>query len=347
MTTVRERTEGRMSFAERLVAAWYTPGLTPLVAALLPLSLLFRLAVAVRRKAYRLGQASLPVPVVVVGSIVVGGSGKTPLTKALAESLTQRGWKPGIVSRGYGGSNVSPRAVSRGDDPAIVGDEPLLLAATGLPVWIGRDRVASARALVAAHRDCNLILSDDGLQHYALRRDFEIAVIDAARGLGNGHVLPAGPLREPASRLREVDAVVTLAAGSASSGERGGERESAMWYEPLAWRSLTDAAAVADTARWRAGPVHALAGIGNPQRFFALLRSSGLDPVCHPFPDHHHFVPEDLELPGAAAILMTEKDAVKCVPFADARCWYLPIRARIDPELVERVERRLRGLQAA
>ena len=336
-----------MSFAERLVATWYTPGLTPLAAALLPAALLFRLGVAVRRNAYRFARAALPVPVVVIGSIVVGGSGKTPLTKALAEALAQRGWRPGIVSRGYGGSNVAPRAVSRADDPAIVGDEPLLLAATGLPVWVGRDRVATARALVAAHRDCNLILSDDGLQHYALRRDFEIAVVDAARGLGNGWLLPAGPLREPASRLREVDAIVTLVAERASRSESGDGRRSEMWYEPLPWRGLTDASAVADTARWRAGPLHAVAGIGDPQRFFALVRSLGLDPVCHAFPDHHRYVRQDLELPGAAAILMTEKDAVKCAAFADARCWCLPIRARIAPELIERVERKLRGLQAA
>ena len=336
-----------MSFAERLVATWYAPGLTPLAAALLPLSLLFRLAVTVRRKAYRLVQAPLPVPVVVVGSILVGGTGKTPLTRALAEALAQRGWKPGIVSRGYGGSNVAPRAVTRADDPAIVGDEPPLLAATGLPVWIGRDRVAAARALVAAHREVDLILSDDGLQHYALRRDFEIAVVDAARGFGNGRLLPAGPLREPASRLREVDAVVTLVAANAAPGEGGGERASAMRYEPLPWRSLTDANAVADTARWRAGTVHALAGIGDPQRFFDLVRSLGLDPVCHAFPDHHRYAREDLALPDATAILMTEKDAVKCAAFADARCWCLPIRARIAPELVERAERKLRGLQAA
>jgi tetraacyldisaccharide 4'-kinase len=335
-----------MSFAERLVATWYAPRLTPLAAALLPPALLFRLAVAVRRKAYRFAQAALPVPVVVVGSIMVGGSGKTPLTKALAEALAQRGWRPGIVSRGFGGSNVAPRAVSRNDDPAIVGDEPPLLAATGLPVWVGRDRVATARELLAAHRECNLILSDDGLQHYALRRDFEIAALDAARGLGNGRLLPAGPLREPASRLDEVDAVVTLVAAPDSQAKNA-DRESEMWYEPLAWRSLTDASAVADAARWREGTVHALAGIGDPQRFFALVRGLGLDPVCHAFPDHHRYVREDLELPGAAAILMTEKDAVKCAAFADARCWCLPIRARIAPELVERVERKLRGFQAA
>ena len=339
-----------MSFAERLVATWYTPGLTLLAAALLPLSLLFRLAVTLRRRAYRarlVHTAALPVPVIVVGSIVVGGAGKTPLTRALAEALTARGWKPGIVSRGYGGTNAAPRVVRPGDDSALVGDEPLLLADAGLPVWVGRDRAAAARSLIAANRECDVLLSDDGLQHYALPRDFEIAVIDAARGLGNGYLLPAGPLREPASRLREVDAVVTLVAAAGPQPARDGGRESVMCYDPLPWRNLAQPDAVADPARWRAGAVHAIAGIGDPRRFFELLRRLGFDPVCHAFPDHHRYVRADLELPGATAILMTEKDAVKCAAFADARCWYLPIRARIDPALVERVERKLRGRQAA
>jgi tetraacyldisaccharide 4'-kinase len=339
-----------MSFAERLVATWYAPGLTPLAAALLPLSLLFRLAMTLRRWAYRarlLHTAALPVPVIVVGSIVVGGAGKTPLTRALAEALAARGWKPGIVSRGYGGTNVAPRVVRPGDDPELVGDEPLLLADAGLPVWVGRDRSAAARSLIATDRECDVLLSDDGLQHYALSRDFEIAVIDAARGVGNGYLLPAGPLREPVSRLREVDAVVTMVAAPGPQPARDGGRESVMWYEPLPWRSLAYPDAAADPARWRAGAVHAIAGIGDPRRFFDLLRRLGFAPVCHAFPDHHRYVRADLELTGATAILMTEKDAVKCAVFADARCWYLPIRARIDSALVERVERKLRGPQAA
>ena len=335
-----------MSLADRLVATWYTHALTPLAAALLPLSLLFRLAVAIRRGAYRLARgATLPVPIVVVGSIVAGGVGKTPLTRALAEALAARGWKPGIVSRGYGGTNVSPRPVRASDDPAVVGDEPPLLADGGLPVWIGHDRVAAARALIAAHPECNLLLADDGLQHYALRRDFEIAVVDAARGLGNGHLLPAGPLREPPSRLREVDAVVTLVAAAGARPVESGEIP--MWYEPLPWRNLADPRAAADPGRWAAGPVHAVAGIGDPRRFFDLVRSFGLAPACHAFPDHHRYVRADLDFPGATAILMTEKDAVKCRVFADARFWCLPIRARVDPALVERVERKLRGPEAA
>jgi len=338
-----------MSLADRLVAAWYAPTLTPLAAAMLPLSLLFRGAVALRRWAYRIGlfpSSAPPVPVVVVGGIVVGGSGKTPLTCALAQALAARGWRPGIVSRGHGGDQSGPRAAAVGDDPSRVGDEPPLLATTGFPVWIGRDRAGAARALVAAHPECNVLLSDDGLQHYALRRNFEIAAIDGSRGLGNARLLPAGPLREPRSRLREVDAVVRLT-GTQYDTPAGDGRETAMWHEPLAWRNLVDARVVADLAGWRAGVVHAVAGIANPQRFFDLLRDLGLRPVCHAFPDHHRYARGDIEFGDAVAILMTEKDAVKCAAFADAHCWCLPIQARIDSALVDRVERMLHGRQTA
>jgi tetraacyldisaccharide 4'-kinase len=340
-----------VALSERLVAAWYAPGLTPLTAALLPLSVFVRAAVAVRRWAYRRGLlpgAWLPVPVVVVGSIVLGGVGKTPLVRALGAALVQRGRHPGIVSRGYGGRSSAPRAVRPGDDPAVVGDEPLLIAADALPVWIGRDRVAAARALLAAHPDCDVVLADDGLQHYALRRNFEIAVIDEARGFGNGLILPAGPLREPRSRLEHVDALVRLCAAEPAVPARDSAgRESVMTHEPLPWRNLARPEAVADPAAWRAGAIHAVAGIGNPARFFELLRRLGLDPVCHAFPDHHQYRREELQLPDATVILMTEKDAVKCAAFADGRCWYLPIRARIEPALIARLERAIRGRQAA
>ncbi|HEV3238806.1 MAG TPA: tetraacyldisaccharide 4'-kinase [Casimicrobiaceae bacterium] len=338
-----------VAFSERLVAAWYAPGLTPLTATLLPLSLLFRAVTALRRWAYRQGvlrSIALPVPVVVVGSIVAGGTGKTPLVRALGAALAQQGWRPGIVSRGYGGRNRLPRAVAPGDDPAVVGDEPLLVAADALPVWIGRDRVAVARALLAAHPDCDLIVADDGLQHYALRRNFEIGVIDAARGFGNGRLLPAGPLREARSRLEHVDALVRLTTDVPSPGDGSG-RETTMTHEPLPWRNVARPDAVADPALWREGVVHAVAGIGNPPRFFALLHRLGLNPVCHAFPDHHRYVAADLAFPDATAILMTEKDAVKCAAFADGRCWFLPIRARIDPALIARLERTIRGRQAA
>lgn len=340
-----------MAFSDRLVAAWYAPGLTPLTAAMLPLSLLAGVTIAVRRWAYRRGllrSSWLPVPVVVVGSIVIGGVGKTPLVRALCAALLQNGRQPGVVSRGYGGRNRVPRAVASGDNPAEVGDEPLLIAADATPVWIGRDRVAAARALLEAHPDCDVIVADDGLQHYALQRNFEIAVIDEARGIGNGWMLPAGPLREPRARLAHVDARVYLTAGDPATSKRDESgQDTVMRYEPLPWRNLVRADAPADPNTWRGGTVHAVAGIGNPQRFFDLLRRLGLDPICHAFPDHHHYLRAEIEFPDATVILMTEKDAVKCAAFADGRCWYLPIRARIEPALVARLEGAIRGRQAA
>jgi tetraacyldisaccharide 4'-kinase len=342
-----------MTFAERLVAAWYASRLTPLTLPLVPLSVLYAGAVALRRRLYRAGvlrARRLPVPVVVIGNITVGGSGKTPLVAALAAALAARGWRPGIVSRGYGrragAAGDAPLLVARDSDPALVGDEPVLLARAGLPVAVAADRVAAASALLAAHPECNVILADDGLQHLRLARDVEIAVIDAARGLGNGWRLPAGPLREARSRLATVDAVVALC--------RDGDRASAAWPGALAMTLAGDvfhrvdgSGITAGADAFRGAGVHALAGIGNPERFFGALRTLGIGAVAHSFPDHHRFSAADLALPGATAILMTEKDAVKCAAFADARCWYLPVTARLDPALVDRIEEKLRGPQAA
>jgi tetraacyldisaccharide 4'-kinase len=336
-----------MPFSERLIAAWYRPRLTALTALLWPASLVFRAAVAIRRLLYRAGileSSAVRAPVVIVGSIVVGGSGKTPFVRALALSLADAGLHPGLVARGYGGGNAAPRRVRPDDDASIVGDESLILAADGFPVWIGRDRVAAARALLAAHAECDVVLTDDGLQHYALRRDFEIAVIDDARGLGNGCMLPAGPLREPVARLRGVNSVVRLVddVGASTSKDEG-----AMSYETLPWRNVVHPDVTADPEAWHRGELHAVAGIGDPPRFFALLRRLGFNPVCHAFPDHHRYTRGELAFPGATAILMTEKDAVKCRAIADGRLWYLPIRARIDPALVARVARTIRGRQTA
>lgn len=339
-----------MTFADRVVAAWYTPRLTPLAALLWPLSVVFRAAVALRRALFRAGvlrSQRLPVPVVVVGNVTVGGAGKTPLTCALAAALAQRGFHPGIVSRGYGGNATAARAVARADDPREVGDEPLILAATGFPVWIGRDRVAAAGGLLAAHPECDVLLCDDGLQHYRLARTVEVAVVDAARGLGNGLALPAGPLREPASRLAEVDAVVRLVARGDTPATGGWGHTTAMTYEPLPWRNLVDAARAADPAEWRGREVHAVAGIGHPQRFFELVRMLGIAAIEHALPDHHAFTVADLAYPAAAAILMTQKDAVKCAGIADARCWYLPLSAVLDPALPALVENKIRGSQTA
>ena len=339
-----------MTFATRLVATWYTPRVSPLAALLWPLSILYRFLVAVRRVLFRVGllrSQMLPVPVIVVGNINAGGVGKTPLTHALAEQLVQRGFTPGIVSRGYGGSNVAPRAVVEGDDPKVVGDEPLLHATAGFPVWIGRDRAQAARGLLRAEPGCDVILADDGLQHYALERTMEIVVIDASRGFGNGLMLPAGPLREPVSRLDDVDAVVRLVARDVPRPAAASGAQTLMTHEPLPWRNLVHLDRVADPSQWRGMEIHALSGIGNPQRFFDMVASLGIAARCHAFPDHYDFTAGDIAFPGAGAILMTQKDAVKCMAFADERCWYLPLRALVDPALVALVLEKIRGFKAA
>lgn len=333
-----------MPFADRLVAAWYAPGLTLLAAVLSPLSALYAAGIAARRSLYRSGllrATRVRVPVVVVGNLVAGGSGKTPLAIALAEALAARGWHPGLVSRGYGRRGDAPRIVAPGDDPSIAGDEPLLLAATGCPVAVGRRRADAARLLLDAAPACDVIVADDGLQHYALARDVEVAAVDQARGFGNGLMLPAGPLREPRARLAEVDAVVRLVDAHAWRAAGDG-RESLMAHEPVRWRNLAEPARVESPATFRPSAAWAVAGTANPGRFFALVRALGIDARTRAYPDHHPFVAGDLALPGAEAILMTAKDAVKCRAFADPRAWALEIRARIDPALVDLIEEKLR-----
>jgi len=338
-----------MTLGERLVATWYAPKKTALAWTLRPLSLVFRALVALRRAAYRISvlrAQTLSVPVIVVGNLTVGGAGKTPLALALAQALAERACRAGIVSRGYGGTNVAPRAVATGDDPRVVGDEALLYAHAGLPIWIGRDRAAAAQALVAANPHTDVVIADDGLQHYRLGRGLEIVVIDAARELGNGLLLPAGPLREPPARLNEADAIVRLVARDDAHPGRTGHA-TRMWLETLPWRNVAQPDRVPAFDEWRSGSVHAVAGIANPDRFFALVHKLGIDAQCHPFADHHFFVREDLDFAGARAILMTEKDAVKCAALADDRFWYLPVRARLDPALVELVLGKIHGYQAA
>src|SRR5438874_1170469 len=269
-----------MPFADHLVATWYAPKPTLLARALWPLSLVFRALVAFRRALYRVGLLrahALRVPVIVVGNLTVGGAGKTPLALALASALAERGHHPGIVSRGYGGSNVMPRAVAPGDDPHVVGDEPLLYAKGALPIWIGRRRSAAAQALAEAHPNVDVVIADDGLQHYALARTMEIIVVDAAREVGNGMLLPAGPLREPATRLLEADAVVRLVSRDDAYPAPAGAPSTRMWLETLPWRNLAQAELAPTFDAWEPGTVHAVAGIAHPERFFALLQKLGLE----------------------------------------------------------------------
>jgi len=317
---------------------------------LAPLSALFAAGAALRRALYRsriLPAARLPVPVVVVGNISAGGSGKTPLVAALARALREHGFAPGVVSRGYGRRSerrAQPLIVTSTSDAELVGDEPLLLARAGSPVAVAADRAAAARALLAAHPSCNVVICDDGLQHYRLARDVEIAVVDGTRGLGNGWLLPAGPLREPRSRLASVDAVVVLDRTRALDF---GPATYAMTLEPKPLRRVNAPAIERPIAELAGKRVHAVAAIGHPDRFFAQLAALGLHVVAHPFADHHAFVASDLSFGDTAPVVMTEKDAVKCEAFADERCWYLPVEATVEPALVARVVEKLRGSQAA
>ena len=315
---------------------WYR--ITPLHLLLLPISLLFRLIVATRRLLFRFGILSsvkLPVPVIIVGNITVGGTGKTPLTLWLAEQLLADGWHPGIISRGFGGSGSKPQEVLPGSDPAAVGDEPVLMAQRQLcPVWVGRDRPAAALAVLQAHPECDIILSDDGLQHYRLQRDVEIVVVDGLRRFGNGFLLPAGPLREAPSRLREVDAVV-INGGKVAPGEYLMQLEGVHFY------NLLNPEITATAADFQGQSVHAIAGIGHPERFFRHLNKLGLTVQTHPYPDHHHYSAADLAFEGSNALLMTEKDAVKCSAFADEKCWVLRVDAQLDSALTQLILKKI------
>jgi tetraacyldisaccharide 4'-kinase len=318
---------------------WYR--IRPAHLVLFPLSILFRAAVALRRLLYRSGilkTQRLPVPVVVVGNITVGGTGKTPLVLWLAELLLDAGYRPGIITRGYRGSGRL-QEVRAGSDPAQAGDEAVLLARRSRgPVFASRDRVAAGRELLAENPDTNVLISDDGMQHYRLARDLEIAVIDGERPLGNGLMLPAGPLREPKSRLTCVDAVVYH--GEHVTGLPQGFR---MQLAGGMFVNLLNPAVTRAPGAFHGQRLHALAGIGNPQRFFQALSALGLSFRAHPFPDHYPYSPADLEFAEADAVLMTEKDAVKCAAFAQDNWWYLPVEARIDRELGELLLARLRS----
>lgn len=327
-----------------LTDAWYGPRRR--LALLWPLHLLMRVLVALRRFLYRiklLGSGHPGIPVIVVGNITVGGTGKTPLVLWLVEFLQQQGWRPGIVSRGYGGKAAHyPSEVQSDSDATAVGDEPLLLKrTTGVPVVVDPVRLRAAKHL--RELGCDIVISDDGLQHYALQRDVEIVVLDAVRQLGNGWLLPAGPLRELPARLLRVN--FTVGNGAAIPGLA----QFAMQLQPQqCWPVNRRYAEQQNSARTLASfageAVHAVAGIGNPERFFASLRAAGLQVIGHGFADHHRYQPADLPWQDKP-ILMTEKDAVKCADFAGPNCWFLRVRAELDPEFSVQLGRQLAGLR--
>ncbi|WP_332847808.1 tetraacyldisaccharide 4'-kinase [Massilia sp. S19_KUP03_FR1] len=330
--------------------AWLRRG--PLACALYPVSLLFRALASLRARLYRSGvlaSTRLPVPVIVVGNIFIGGTGKTPLTIWLAEALRAAGFRPGIISRGHGGKGALPREVTPDAAASEVGDEPLLIARrTACPVVVGRVRADAGRALLAAHPEVDVLITDDGLQHYALQRDIELVLFDG-RGVGNGWTLPAGPLREPPSRRRDfnivntavLDAALSKAVGTApfQMQLRGGYAEQLVSGERVELGALAGRRLVA------------AAGIGNPGRFFAMLKAAGLAFIELPLPDHHDFRDDPFAGLETDVILITEKDAVKCGQIEnlknDPRLWVVPVTAHIDPALAEQIVEKCRGCSPA
>lgn len=324
--------------SQALARAWYDGRAWPLLLA--PLSLLYGLLAALRRLLYRLGllrTQRLPAPVVVIGNISVGGTGKTPLTEALVAALRARGLRPGVVSRGYGGRAPRyPLRLGAETGPDVAGDEPaMLFRRTGVPLVVDPRRARGAAHLLASG-DCDVVLCDDGLQHLALARDIEIAVVDGARGFGNGCLLPAGPLREPVRRLRKVDYVVVNGDGEPWPGAIR------MSLVPQSWQPLGDTTAVPPEAGSR---LHAVAGIGNPGRFFDMLRAQGFEVVEHAFPDHHAYTAADLDFGDDLPVVMTEKDGVKCRALASARGWIVPVRADLPAPFVDSLTGRIAALR--
>lgn len=324
-----------------VVQYWYSaPSI--LTYLLSPFSVLYCLIISLRKKYLTKKKINFDVPVIVVGNITVGGTGKTPFVIWLSEFLKNKGYHPGIVSRGYGGkSKTYPLTVTPNSDPHQVGDEAVLLAMRAhCPVVIDPDRVKAVKYLLENH-DCNIIISDDGLQHYRLGRDIEIVIIDGERQMGNGFCLPAGPLREPVTRLNTVDFIVintihkTIDINIDKILESNYTPEYNMFLTPGNIYNLSSPELEVIPDYFLGEPIHAVAGIGNPERFFAQLRNFGLSIWPHSFSDHHRFTEKDLNFSIETKIIMTEKDAVKCRNFSDYRFWCLPVSAEIDLQLGE------------
>jgi tetraacyldisaccharide 4'-kinase len=300
---------------------------------LLPFSYFFKFIIFIRKYLYKIGVFKthhFPVPIIIVGNITVGGTGKTPFVIWLAKLLKSHGYQPGIVSRGAGGKkHIKPYLVSSSDSSKEVGDEALLLTShTDCPVMIAINRPSAVKKLLQEN-NCNIVISDDGLQHYALNRDMEIVIVDGERQFGNGYLLPAGPLREPLSRLNEVDFVV-----------ENGSMMSFIYGDLI---SLSEPTQTTQLINFLNSRVHAVAGIGNPERFFSVLKKAGLDIIPHIFPDHHHYQSQDFNFASNNnfPIIMTEKDAVKCKLFANNKFWYLPVTAQLSEKFSENLLEKL------
>ena len=311
---------------------WYRDEKPPLF--LRGLALIFQAIVVMRRWAYKLHVFRVyrpPVPVIVVGNINVGGTGKTPATTWVVQALKKAGFNPAIVSRGYGGhAKHWPQQVRPDSDPEVVGDEAILLARRcQVPMAVGPDRKLAIQELLK-HTAVNVIVMDDGLQHYAVARDIEIAVIDGQRRFGNGHCLPAGPLREPIARLRKIHFLI-------NNGGDPKDDEFPMLLHVEKVLNVADSHLERSIESLHNTPLHAVAGIGNPQRFFRQLTAMGLQIEPHAFPDHHAYVPKDLTFNDGYPVLMTEKDAVKCERFAPDHYWYVTVDAKLPSEFEQQL----------
>ncbi|MCL1089507.1 tetraacyldisaccharide 4'-kinase [Shewanella profunda] len=315
----------------------------PLRWLLLPLSFVFGLITSVRRGLFRLGlksQTTLPVPVIVVGNITVGGSGKTPTVIYLIELLRAHGFNPGVISRGYGANIQGVKPVTHGASATDVGDEPaMIVARTGVPMIVGAKRVEAANALIAEF-GVDVIICDDGLQHYALGRDIELVVVDGQRRLGNEYLLPAGPLREGVWRLKDVDFVV-INGGTADVGQFE------MQLVPMEVKAVNGN--VVSTDFDKSQPLVAMAGIGHPARFFDALQAQGYQlALSQGFDDHQAYDKKQLcDLAKNLPLMMTEKDAVKCRDFAQENWWYLAVNAKLSPQFDEQLLSRLHEVVAA
>lgn len=325
-----------MSVASWLQQRWYARRGAPWL--LLPLEGLFRCVARARRAMIQ--PEALPLPVFAIGNLSVGGTGKTPVVIWAAQTLQQAGHRVGVISRGYGGQAEHwPQTVRADSDPALVGDEPVLIAQrTGCPIVVGPDRVAAARQLLAEH-DVDVLLSDDGLQHYRLPREREVVVVDGERGFGNGHCLPAGPLREPQARLHEIDMLIVNGGGFRLPTDAGQPFATLMLLQPGDAVNLVTGERQSLDAF---SSVHALAGIGNPERFFKQLENLGMTVDRRPLPDHHPLTVDDLAFADENPVLMTEKDAVKVRAFAHNRCWFVPVDAVIPDDAANKLKEWLR-----
>ncbi len=317
-----------------LTGLWYEGRRTGWMPVLIGLSRLYGWGLGWRR---RTSAFALPVPVLVVGNLTAGGTGKTPLTLALAQALRARGWHPGILSRGYGGRHSTPMEVTSVSSPEEVGDEPVLMAGRLLaPVWVGRARAAAGQALLRTHPDVDVLLCDDGLQHRALMRSVEVVVVDGGRGWGNGRLLPAGPLREPLSRLAQVDAVVVNQGSDPDTPTRFSlEGSYAMRLRASEWVHVQHPERRVPWTYFQGQNCIGVAGIGNPERFFSQLDRWGIQVQRYPFPDHHPYRRTDLPADLRNPVLMTEKDAIKWRRLGLDDAWYLPLEALVDTALID------------